>query len=140
MGMTIGSQMDCSWVFTRRSKACIGIFVTLRFDQGLFGVHDFAACLVRESAAVYPAHTRHSGRVDMSGRARVPVGASGRAGLFGNPASARSGRSSEADVPPTKQKTTGRDVVPVAVSRQHNNNHQQADSTYTGAPPPPGRR
>ncbi|CAM9343933.1 unnamed protein product [Laminaria digitata] len=77
----------------------------------------------------------------MSGRARVPVGASGRAGLFGNPGSARSGRSSEADgVLPAKRETSGRDAVPVAVSRQHNNNHQQADITYTGAPPPPGRR
>ena len=76
----------------------------------------------------------------MSGRARVPVGASGRAGLFGNRASARSGRSSEADVLPTKRETTGKDFPAVGVSRQHNNDHQQADSTYTGAPPPSGRR
>lgn len=80
----------------------------------------------------------------MSGRARVPVGASERVGIFGNPATARSVHSSEADFLSTKQ-GLGRKDVPLAVlqqQQQHQHQHQPGSATATpyGALSPGRRR
>lgn len=69
----------------------------------------------------------------MSGRARVPLGATERAEIFGNPTSGRTAPSSEADFLSNKD-------VPRAVSRQQ----QQAGAGSASATPygalSPGRR
>ncbi|CAM9173677.1 unnamed protein product [Ectocarpus sp. 12 AP-2014] len=80
----------------------------------------------------------------MSGRARVPLGASERAGIFGNPSSARTAPSSESDFQST-HRDARRDSVPRAVSRQHQHQHQgEAVAGSASATPygvlSPGRR
>ncbi|CAM9091506.1 unnamed protein product [Hapterophycus canaliculatus] len=82
----------------------------------------------------------------MSGRARVPLGAAERPGIFGNPTSGRAAPSSEADFL-SKTEDVRRDDVPRAVSRQQQQQQQQqqgragsSSSTPYGALSPGRRR
>ncbi|CAM9464894.1 unnamed protein product [Scytosiphon promiscuus] len=77
----------------------------------------------------------------MSGRARVPLGATERSGIFGNPTSARTAPSSEADLR-SQTEDSRRGDVPRADSRQPQ--QQQAGAGSAKATPygalSPGRR
>lgn len=123
-------------------RASIFSEISRPVSSGDHETDDVARCIYGprcSSQISFSVYTGSENTAEMSGRARVPVGAMERGELFGNPPSARSAPSSEADF---QNKDIRGGDVPRAVSRQQQ--PQQPGAGSASATPygvlSPGRR